>query len=97
MSILLSKKESVCKDIQTLLDESNNSKGFNVIYSELNLCIDLPKLITKSEAEFLEVINDLVAVEETMSAKYDLKRSFVKEGEVKLEENLTLKLNLVNE
>jgi len=96
MSNLLSNNVSVCRKIQEVLTQSNNGKGFNLKYSELNLCIDLPKLIAKSEDEFFKMIQDLEFIENEMNNKYDLSRSFVKEGEIKLNPELTLKLEILD-
>ncbi|USO02276.1 MAG: hypothetical protein H6850_04205 [Alphaproteobacteria bacterium] len=96
MSNLLSNAVSIHREIQDVLSQLNNGKGFNLSYSEWNLCIDLPKLTTKSEEEFFKTIATLEAIEADINAKYDILRSFVKEGEITLEPALTLKLNLLD-
>ena len=97
MSNLLSKTDSTHKAIQAALKQNHNGKGFNLVYSELNLCIDLPKLHAASEDVFIELVKDFDVVENEMQTIYDLSKSFIKEGEIKFEHALNLQLEIQDE
>jgi len=92
MANILSGSKSNVKEVQKTLDHLADENGFNILYKEPQLCIDLPTMTTDTEEQFLHIVHTLQKLEKEAGEKYNIAHSFVREGTITYAPNVKLDL-----
>lgn len=94
MSNILPDSKSKNKMIQEALEKIHDQDGFSILYEEKDLYINLPKIVTQDEQEFLNVLADLQTLETEIEQKYDTKDLHIEAGQVTWSPELRLTIVL---